>query len=196
MHEAVRRVIRKSKGASHEADVPFLLLWGHWLPNRRATKKGSQVSSRRPWRNFTIEILKSTFLMVRNFILLHFLPLQIRIFHFLMVKISVSAMFVRLNQAFEPLFMANSSFLYHCKSKNRISHGKNPEPHKNFTIANVQNRFLMVKSRIHPPKMSTNKENPYLLVIPNQTCSKKYFPHIFRRTFLYSSNLLTRQITI
>ena len=61
-------------------------LRGAWETSIRATKKGSQVSARRPWHSFTMKILKFTFLMVRKFDRLHFLPLQTPKIAFVMVK--------------------------------------------------------------------------------------------------------------
>ena len=112
---------------------------GSWKTSIRVTKKGTQVSSRRPWHSFTMKTRKIAFLMVRKYDLSHFLPLQMKNFPFVMVKKAVSLVFSQLNQAYDPFFMTDSPIFYHCKFKNQVSHGKNFQSHKNSTMTNVQN---------------------------------------------------------
>jgi len=73
-------------------------------------------------------------------------------FPFIMVKKTVSLVFSQLNQAYDPFFMTNSSILYHCKSKNQVSHGKNIDSHENCTIANTQNNISHGKISKIPTK--------------------------------------------
>ena len=95
---------------------------------------------------------KIAFLTVRKYDLSHFLPLQMKNFPFVMVKKAVSLVFSQLNQAYDPFFMTNSPILYHCKSKNQVSHGKNLDSHENCTIANTQNNISHGKISNTPPQ--------------------------------------------
>lgn len=71
--------------------------------------------------------------------------------------------------------MTDSLFLYHCKLKKQVSHGKNLKEQKNSTIENAKMAFLMVKPQICHRKMSTNKENP----------SQEFDFELLRRTNIY-----------